>query len=150
MNGPKRILFYCLLLLCLAACSNNKLLLALQTDQQLNLNQVGQPLPVVVRIYQLNDQQAFMHATFSELWRNDYQVLGAALLTRKDFNLNPDSQKKLKITLKKGTKFVALMAVFRKPKRYRWRIIKPVGSKLSLLPHTLKIKLNRSTIEFIE
>ena len=62
----------------LVACGSSKMNmeLMLEATNRLNQSDMGQPVPVTVRIYTLKDRTRFDQATFQELWKKDYEFLG--------------------------------------------------------------------------
>jgi type VI secretion system protein VasD len=98
--------------------------MGLSSTANLNLNDYDEPLPVVVRVYQLNDDADFLSAEFMELWKDDLKALGNSLLTRDEVVMNPAAQMTLEYPRHEQTKFVAVMGVFREPEEGSWRDIR--------------------------
>lgn len=126
MNKSSYFLFLVCLLL-LSGCSGPRLKVALSTTANLNLNEFEEPLPVVVRIYQLSDEAAFLKADFQTLWKRDLTALGDSLLTRDEIVLNPAHQDRLVYPRHDKAGFVGVMAVFRRPGEEGWRDIRPIA-----------------------
>jgi type VI secretion system protein VasD len=121
----------------IAACSGPMVHVDLRSDESLNPDRKGDPLPVVVRVYQLNDKGAFESATFNQLWKNDEAILGGTLLTRNELILNPASKDKVELDRHEQAKYVGVVAVFRNPVDRKWRAMRElrddiVTKKLSL------------------
>lgn len=130
-------IFLIFTVLAIAACSGPMVRIDLQSDAALNPDRKGDPLPVVVRVYQLNDKGAFESATFNQLWKNDEGILGGTLLTRKELILNPASKDKVELDRHEQAKYVGVVAVFRNPVDRKWRAMRElsddiVTKKLSL------------------
>ncbi len=124
-------------ILTMMACSGPMVLVDLTSDAELNPDRKGVPLPVVVRVYQLNDKGAFESATFNQIWKNDEGILGGTLLTRNELILNPASKSKVELDRHEQAKYVGVVAVFRNPVDRKWRAMRElsdnfVSNKLSL------------------
>ena len=128
------------LLVTMAACSGPMVRLDLKSDATLNPDRKGDPLPVVVRIYQLNDKGAFESATFNQLWKNDEGILAGTLLTRKELILNPDSNNKVELDRHEQAKYVGVVAVFRNPVDRNWRAMPELSDDIV----TRKLSLSSS------
>lgn len=136
----KSILKYSLLIcsvLTLMACSGQMVRVGISSNSTLNPDRKGVPLPVVVRVYQLNDKGAFESATFNQIWKNDEGILGGTLLTRNELILNPASKNKVELDRHEQAKYVGIVAVFRNPVDRKWRAMRElsdnyVSNKLAL------------------
>lgn len=117
-----------LLLFVVAGCSGPKVKVAMSATANLNLNEFDEPLPVVIRLYQLSDNKAFEKAGFEELWKKDLVTLGDALLTKEEMIINPGTQERLTYPRHDQAKFVGVMAIFRRPGGESWRSVKTVAS----------------------
>lgn len=111
----------------MSACSTPQVQVNLSSTANLNMNNAKEPLPVVVRIYQLSDPKLFENATFNELWKNDLAVLGNSLLRKDSLTLDPASHQKIQIERHDQTRFVALMAAFNNQPNNSWRVVKKSG-----------------------
>ena len=155
MNITQRLLssiFLLLLMLFLGGCASPQVKLNISTTANVNMNNDKEPLPVVVRIYQLNDSKAFETATFSELWKSDLTILGNSLLRKESLTMDPSSQQKISFDRHDETRFVALMAAFHNQPNDSWRTIKKSdGSIMGLkLSTSLKVILKDNVIEIVE
>jgi len=111
----------------MSACSTPQVKVYLSSTANLNMNNAKEPLPVVVRIYQLSDPKLFENATFNELWKNDLAVLGNSLLRKDSLTLDPASHQKILLERHDQTRFVALMAAFNNQPNNSWRVVKKSG-----------------------
>lgn len=141
-----------LFMLLLSGCGSPQVRLNISSTTNLNMNDNKEPLPVVVRIYQLSDSKAFETATFSELWKSDLTVLGNSLLRKESLTLDPSSQQKISLDRHEETRFIALMAAFHNQPNDSWRTIKKSdGSVMGLkVSTTLKVALKDNIIEIVE
>jgi type VI secretion system protein VasD len=148
---PNRWALPVLSLVLLCACSTPQVKLNLSSTANLNLNNARGPLPVVVRIYQLNDPKLFENATFNELWKDDLAVLGNSLLRKDSLTLDPASHQKIRLDRHEQTRFVALMAAFNNQPDNSWRVVKKTsGSFLGIKMSTkLNAVLKNNVIEIV-
>ena len=147
-----QILLLALLLCITTGCSSSQVRLNLSSTANLNLNEDNEPLPVMVNIYQLSDNKAFDETSFSELWKKDLITLGDSLLTKESLTINPASQELLVFERHPQTRFVGVMAIFRKPEKEAWRSIKPVadGFLKKRFSSKLMVNLKGNTIEILD
>lgn len=146
------VLILALLLILTSGCSSSQVRLNLSSTANLNLNEDNEPLPVMVNIYQLSDNKAFTEASFSDLWKKDLIALGDSLLTKESLTINPASQEKLAFERHPQTRFVGVMAIYRKPEKEAWRSIKPVadGFLKKKFSSKLMVNLKGNTIEILD
>lgn len=111
----------------LLACSGPMVKLDLAANAELNPDRKGEPLPVVVRVYQLTDKGAFESATFNQLWKTDEATLGKTLLTRNEVIMNPNSNNKIEIDRNEQAKYVGVVAIFRNPIEQKWRELRELS-----------------------
>jgi type VI secretion system protein VasD len=140
MNSLLKIVFLMFLVLTMAACSGPMVRVDLKSDATLNPDRKGDPLPVVVRVYQLNDKGAFESATFNQLWKNDAGILGKTMLTRNELILNPGSNDKVELDRHEQAKYVGVVAVFRNPVDRKWRALRELSDDI----FTRKLSLSSS------
>jgi type VI secretion system protein VasD len=105
----------------------------LVTAAQVNPGIRATALPVVVRLYQLSDDESFRQASFRDLWQRDKVVLGNTLLATKSVTLLPDNQKDIRIARHPQARYFAAVALFRQPDGQQWRIIQPVTGRVQLV-----------------
>lgn len=84
------------------------------------------PSPVLLRLYELKAVAAFNASDFMSLFQRDQAELGADLLLREEFILQPGESRKLDRTLQAQTQFIGVFAAFRDVDRARWRAAEPV------------------------
>lgn len=129
------------------ACGNPQILLVLEGSKLLNLDDEGISLPVIVRIYQLTDKDEIEKADFGSLWKSEKEILGKELLDRKEITLQPNLKVEIKVEPLKEARYMAIMALFRKPEADYWRQIIPIrDSKV----RSIEIKVHERRIELIK
>jgi type VI secretion system protein VasD len=94
-----------------------------EAQSSLNRDDQGRPLSVVLRIYQLRDAGEFSRAPFEQLARRDREVLGADLIDRREVVMIPDATFSDVQKLADNTRFVGVMAMFRRPDTRMWRYV---------------------------
>lgn len=62
-----------IMVLFLTGCMSTYVKLDVTATDNINLNQFNEPLPVVLKVYQLTDIQAFKNSTFEQLWNQTNQ-----------------------------------------------------------------------------
>lgn len=123
------LLFLCTVSFGLAACGKRAINLSVAGSKTLNVDDGGDPLPVLVRIYQLKGKEKIEGADFISLWKGDQAILEGDLLDRQEITLLPDTQVVIKVDPKKEAEYLALMVLFRKPQGNGWREIIPLKGK---------------------
>lgn len=86
----------------------------------------GEPSPIVLRLYQLSAETAFVNASFRDLWENDEATLGPTLLGKVEIYLEPGGVERIKANLIEGTTIVAFVAGFRQFDKAKWRAMLPM------------------------
>jgi type VI secretion system protein VasD len=111
-------------------CGSNtkQLKIAMQGTKSLNQDDDGNPLPVIVRIYQLRGREKFDQATFKGLWKGDKDLLEGDLVDRKEFTLHPESKVDgdVDVDKTKGAQFFGGMGLFSKPEGTTWKNAFPI------------------------
>lgn len=127
-----RFLTFLMIMVCglLASCGSSKMNygISLDASNRCNLSEMGQAVPVTVRIYTLQDRNRFEQATFQELWKTDYEYLGKDLLHRKEMTLRPSSREPIVLNVdpEANEKFIGIMLLFREYKDGIWRRVIPI------------------------
>lgn len=134
----------------------------------INRDANGDPLSVVVRVYHLKDKGEFSKLTFDLVTsgRTDQELLGVDFLGRSEFVIVPGTTSRETADLSPGTKYIGVVAFFRKPDLNYWRYLVSMeqlnvartnkknwqGKKLPLFSFKVQdcfITLNYSKPEFI-
>ena len=118
-------MFVLSLSLLVAACSSAPKTFNIrgEGDPSLNRDINGKSLSVVVSVYQLKDAREFSKLTFDTLasGRPESELLGSALLEKTDAVVVPGGLYVSSEKLLADTKFVGIVAFFRRPDSYYWR-----------------------------
>lgn len=126
--GIKRFCFFATIAVATAfgsACSSGPKSYGIKAegDQRLNRDINGRSLSVVIRIYQLKDAKEFSKMTFDTVadGRPDSELLGPALLEKTDIVLLPGGSHSSTEKLLDDTKYIGIVAFFRRPDQHHWR-----------------------------
>ena len=123
-----RLFALALVAFALTGCGAPLVKVGVSSTANLNSTDKGKPLPVVVRVYQLSASQAFQNATFHQLWKKDVVTLGATLVMRNEFVMNPAFQKRFTMPRNDQAKYIAAVAIFRDPKGHDWKTMAKLPS----------------------
>lgn len=94
---------------------------AVEVDAGVNPDVRGRASPVILRVLELKSLAAFEGADFFSLFDRDKETLGAELVGREEYILQPGEKKRFERTLQPETRFVGVVAAFRDLERARWR-----------------------------
>jgi len=103
----------------------------INTASDLNPDNEGRPSPLVIRIYELNDDKMFKDKDFFDLYDNDSDVLEKTLLKKQEMELNPNESRKLDLILDEKTTHIAFLAAYRDIDNATWRESIQIKSKKS-------------------
>ena len=132
----------------LAACSGPKIRVALESGSSLNPDEDQSALPVVVRVYQLSSNKLFENASFNDIWKQDMKVLGESIISREEVVVSPASRREISFPKDQAARYLAVVAIYRKPDTERWKAIIPVsngyiGKRFS---NSVRVRLSGNTI----
>ncbi|WP_255554904.1 type VI secretion system lipoprotein TssJ [Moritella sp. 24] len=145
-----KLLASMLTLLLLTACSSTDVRLNLSASADLNTNSYNEPLPVIVRVYQLSDVKTFRNATFDQLWKADELVLGSALINKKELTVKPNAKLDYEFIQADGAEYIAMFAMFRNVKKNNWRWLHKLDSGALSLDTEFDIQLINNKIYHAE
>ena len=89
---------------------------------QLNPDDSGKPLSVVLRVYQLSALDRFASADAGSLWDDPQKALGNTLLDSQEIILLPGMGQNNQWPLNKATGYVGVAAFFRSEEKGRWKV----------------------------
>jgi type VI secretion system protein VasD len=128
--ASSRALIGCMgLLALLSSCASKNATERVETRTQLdagtdlNPDASGRPSPVVVRIYQLRGDTEFLNSDFFALYSNEKNALGANLVARDEFVVNPGERREVRIGLSTEARNVGAVAAFRDLTGAHWRAL---------------------------
>ena len=103
--------------------------ISINTSSDLNPDADGRASPVVLRIYELNDDKLFMESDFFDLYDDDTEILGKTIVNKQEMELNPNESRKLEITLADTTTTIGFIAAYRDIDSATWREVHTVKSQ---------------------
>lgn len=134
----------------LAGCggpSPTRLNLTIQTTAQVNPNSIGRPSPVVVRIFNLANDDEFQTSSFDALYRNNAKGADSSILGSEEYEIAPASSRHINMVLPEGTKNFGMIAAFRQIDHATWRLVAPLRphrkNKLDIIVGPSTILLNK-------
>lgn len=115
------------LLFALAGCASSPKTFEIrgEAESMINRDISGNPLSVVIHIYQLKDADEFSKLTFDTLasGRPATELLGKDLLEKSEVLLVPGATYAATEKLREDTKHVGVVAFFRQPDPHYWRFL---------------------------
>ncbi len=89
----------------------------------MNIDQTGNPTPVVVRFYELRDIQDFRKAEFNSLYNNEQTSVGKHIVKRDEFELKPGDKREIERVAKRDTRYIGILAAYNDVDNAKWRAI---------------------------
>ncbi|MDA9556431.1 type VI secretion system lipoprotein TssJ [Vibrio sp.] len=119
--------------------------LNISADASSNPSEKSSANPILVRIYQLTDQQSFKQIPFIDLYNNDAELLANNLISKEILPIIlPDSQVDKMISIDKKTQFIAVIAEFTQFKNSQTKSITSVPNDEE---QYLSLDINKNTID---
>ena len=141
----KHIAIY-LLFLCLIACSmSQQLHVGMSASNDLNPNQQGQSLPVMVRVVQLSSPDQFQQANYNQLWRQAKGTLSDSWVASRQLILSPGKSVDLHLPLSLKTQYLGVIALFREPGNH-WRLLLPLQLHWFDVSHRVQLRLHHNRL----
>lgn len=148
--------FVCLaLMLAVSACNRSTVCtrpepanLWVEGSSNLNPDSAGDPLPTLVRVYQLSNLGELEQASFEQMMRTPERVLGNTLLATEDVTVYPGRSTFRSFERDPGANYVVGVAVVRQPRGDQWRAVLKMpscGKKARARP-MVRFKLDGYTI----
>jgi type VI secretion system protein VasD len=98
-----------------AACDVQVVTLDIYAADNINPNESGNPRPVVVRLYQLQNDVRMQNATYDQLLHEEKQTLGDDMLKADDVEVFPNDRVEVKFERLKQASTLAGVALFHGP-----------------------------------
>ena len=107
----------------LSACSPDPTHIKVVTDAATDINPSDDSPanPVVVRVYSLQNKDAFSSTDFTPLYTTDRKVLAADIISRDEFEIRPGEKHTVEVKDAKNAGFVGVLAAFRDIDTSKWR-----------------------------
>ena len=98
-------------------------------SESVNPDATGRPTPVVLRIFQLRGDAEFNDADFFALYEREKETLGASLILREEYVLQPGEQREVVLPLSQEARHIGALAAFRDIRSTQWRAITSAPEK---------------------
>jgi type VI secretion system protein VasD len=95
--------------------------ITIDVDAGVNPDSRGRASPVVAKLFELKSLAAFESADFFSLAEKDKETLGAELVARDEFQLQPKENRKIERKLPAESRYIGVIASFRDLERATWR-----------------------------
>ena len=106
--------------------------LELTANADVNPDASGRPSPIVVRIFQLGGDTAFMAAEFLALYDEEQKTLGSDLIGKsQEFTVRPGETLPVPVQVAVEARFLGAMAGYRDYRHATWRLVVPAPIKRS-------------------
>ena len=106
------------------------LTISINTASDLNPDSEGRSSPIVLRIYELSDMKVYKESDFFDIFDNDKEILGEALVNKSEMELNPNESRKIDIPLNEKTKYIGFLAAYRDIDTAKWRETMVIDAKI--------------------
>jgi len=93
----------------------------IQASANMNPSVSQRPSPLLVRVYELKTATAFNNADFVSLYQRDQAELGADLVARDEYVINPGESKQIKKVAAPETRFIGVFGAYRDLDHAKWR-----------------------------
>ncbi|MBI6667468.1 type VI secretion system-associated lipoprotein [Pseudomonas syringae] len=101
---------------------NEKVILTTDGGNQLNPDEYGKPLSVVVRVYQLSSLERFESINADTLWDDPQKALGNTMVESRELILLPGMGQTDQWPLNPNASYVGIAAFFRTDVDSRWKV----------------------------
>lgn len=91
-----------------------------QPTSKVNPDEAGEPLPTVVRFYQLSSDEAVPMLDFRETWEKGKDVFGDSFLAEDERQFYPDKPEVIEIEPDEKATHILAVALFRQPAGISW------------------------------
>lgn len=120
--------------------------LNVRSDKDLNPNKNNIPSPMVLMMYELEDEELFKKLDYWSLHDEAKEKLGEKLISQTKQIIVPSEAQKYKIVFDKNTKYFGLIGGFRDQKG-AWRVVKPL--KLNSY-NKMELNISKNSIKEVE
>lgn len=127
MSTYSRLIVASLFALSLTACSVANMVvepfskLEFEVAENINPDINGRPSPVVVKVFELSSRTLFDNQDFFALFDDAESVLGPDLISKTEFDFEPDSQYEHSLSLSPGVRYAGILVAYRDIDTASWR-----------------------------
>lgn len=100
------------------------------SGKKINLDERGQPLSLVVHVYQLKSNKTFSQLTADDLikGKSEADLLGGDLISSKELIILPGAKQNATVTITPEAQYIAVVGFFRRPDQHYWRLLYSANS----------------------
>ncbi len=123
-----------LIVLLLSGCASNTGIngnVFFESAQYLNPDINGRSSPLVVTLYELKSPSSFNNASYDDLANNSGDVLGADLLDQHNYEIQPNSKRKVTLSMPAETQALGVTAAYRNIDKVTWRKVVPMPKSIT-------------------
>lgn len=95
--------------------------LEIETSDRVNIDQSGQALPTIIRVYQLKNLSAIQSASFDDMLDRPKETIGDAIIQEDELTIYPGQIVVRRFERDPQADFIAGVAIFRNPVGSAWR-----------------------------
>ncbi len=125
----------------------------LSAAPNVNPDETGRASPIVVRVYELKQPDAFNNAGYFALMDHERKTLGDSLVHGEEYELSPGETRTLPLNLPPQARYIAAIAGYTQIMSARWKALEPVPGKWlrdRKHPHRVTIRIGRSAVTIVE
>jgi type VI secretion system protein VasD len=105
-------------------CKEPERKVVLRGSDRMNVDEFGQSLAVVVRVYQLRTAKTLEDAEFDHIWQHDRESLADDVISADEVTLAPTEVRVIRVKRSDEARYVAVIGLFRRPDGIAWRAIR--------------------------
>nr|WP_162549476.1 type VI secretion system lipoprotein TssJ [Halorhodospira halochloris] len=113
----------------------------LDAAADINPGPQGEPLSLLLRIYQLEGKEQLSKASYVDLLDDDSSVLASNLVDRYEVILRPEENKEVRLPMADQANYLGLVAFFRDPVTEYWQQIEKLPQRLFGKRRSKRIKM---------
>lgn len=94
-------------------------------SKRINPDERGQPLSLVLHVYQLKSSKTFTQLTADDLikGKTEADLLGGDFISSKELVVLPGAKQNTTVTISPEAQYVAVVGFFRRPDQHFWRLL---------------------------
>jgi type VI secretion system protein VasD len=105
-------------------CKEPEPKVVLRGSDRMNVDEFGQSLAVVVRVYLLKTAKTLEDAEFDHIWQHDRESLAGDVISVDEVTLAPTEVRVIHVKRSEEARYVAVIGLFRRPDGIAWRAIR--------------------------
>ena len=125
----------------------------LSVAPDVNPDESGRASPIVVRVYELKQSDAFDNADYFALMDHEQETLGNSLVHREEYELSPGETRTLALNIPPEAHYIAAIAGYRRIMSATWKALAPVPEAWARdrkHPHRVTIQVGRAAVAIVQ